>query len=88
MNDVRSVRPSVSLAAPGAAFREGEPVPLVPAADAPDARTVVDLKRLFRDLAARGRNDLDNGMVDGHVSLADRAAFAEKKANAEKLRGD
>ena len=50
--------------------------------------TVVDLKRLVRDLAARGRNDLDNGMVDGHVSLADRAAFAEKKANAEKLRGD
>ena len=41
MNDARSVRPSVSLAAPGAAFREGEPVPLVLAADAPDARTVV-----------------------------------------------
>ena len=34
--------------------------------------TVRDLRDLFRDLAARKRDDLDNGMVEGHVSLADK----------------
>ncbi len=38
----------------------------------------MDIRRLFRDLEARKRDALDNGMVDGHVSLADKAAFAEK----------
>ena len=37
--------------------------------------SIHDLRRLFRDLEARSRDPLDNGMVEGHVSLADKAAF-------------
>ena len=40
--------------------------------------TVMDLRRLFRDLETRTRDALDNGMVEGNVSLADKAAFAAK----------
>lgn len=40
----------------------------------------IDLKRLFRDLKARVDNPLDNGQVDGHVSISDKAQF-------EKLEG-
>ena len=39
---------------------------------------IVDMRRMFRDLAVRTQvNDLDNGMVEGNVSLADKAAFAK-----------
>lgn len=31
-----------------------------------------DLRQMYRDLAARKENELDNGQVDGHVSLADK----------------
>ena len=34
---------------------------------------VIDLKRLFRDLAARVENPLDDGRVSGHVSVVDLA---------------
>ncbi len=36
-----------------------------------------DLFRLFRDLNAREANHLDNGQVDGHVSIADKSKFGQ-----------
>jgi len=39
----------------------------------------VDLFRLFRDLKARVANPLDNGQVEGHVSLVDKAEFEKKE---------
>ena len=43
----------------------------------------IDLFRLFRDLKARIANPLDNGQVDGHVSLADKAKFEELEHKSE-----
>lgn len=36
---------------------------------------VIDLRHMFRDLEERVDNPLDDGWVDGHVSLADQAKF-------------
>lgn len=36
---------------------------------------LIDMRALFRDLEARVANPLDNGVVEGHVSLADKARF-------------
>jgi Na+/proline symporter len=42
---------------------------------------IIDIRRLFRDLAARTDDPLDNGMVEGHISLADKAIFDAKGYN-------
>ncbi|MBQ6473081.1 MAG: hypothetical protein IJJ33_13940, partial [Victivallales bacterium] len=46
---------------------------------------VIDLKRMFHDLAARTQiNDLDNGMVEGNVSLADKKIFEQVDSNPDR----
>ena len=50
-----------------------------------------DLLRLFRDLGGREDNPLDNGMVEGHLSLMDKAkleAVDEKADKAEEAEAD
>ena len=45
---------------------------------------VIGLRQLFRDLAARGEVDaLDDGRVEGHVSLADRRALESVDQKAD-----
>jgi Na+/proline symporter len=44
---------------------------------------VIDLRRLFRDLAKREVNDLDDGRVEGHVSLADKIRFEKLEHEKE-----
>ena len=41
---------------------------------------IKDMRQLFIDLDKRIRDDLDNGMVEGNVSLSDKAIFAEREA--------
>ena len=46
---------------------------------------IKDIRALLRDLAARERNELDNGMVsEDHVSLADQAIYAAREAGEKK----
>lgn len=42
-----------------------------------------DMIRMFRDLKTRVDNPLDDGRVEGHVSLADQAAFAAQEKKQE-----
>ncbi len=44
----------------------------------------VDLFRLFRDLERRVADPLDNGQVDGHVSISDKAKFAQLEKEDQK----
>lgn len=44
---------------------------------------MIDLFRLFRDLKKRVNNPLDSGWVEGHVSIADKAAMEEAEKMAQ-----
>jgi solute:Na+ symporter, SSS family len=48
----------------------------------------VDLRRLFRDLKARSDNPLDNGQVDGHVSISDKELFEELEQHEPDIDGE
>ena len=46
---------------------------------------IIDMRQLFRDLDARAADDLDNGVVEGNMSLSDKAKFEalEKQEKSE-----
>jgi Na+/proline symporter len=46
---------------------------------------IVDLRRLFKDLAARVNNPLDDGWVVGHVSLVDAEKLGSEEEKQEAL---
>jgi hypothetical protein len=47
---------------------------------------VIDLRRMFHDLEVREINNLDNGMVEGHISLADKSQLdkIDKASSSQK----
>ena len=46
---------------------------------------IIDMRQMFRDLAARTQlNELDNGMVEGHVSIADKKSFEQMEQKSTK----
>lgn len=49
---------------------------------------VIDIRRMFRDLAKLASNPLDDGWVDGHVSRADVKEFAEDEEKAQEPQND
>ena len=49
---------------------------------------VMDMYRLFRDLERRTVDPLDNGAVEGNVSLSDKAKFSEAEAQAAAGKGE
>ena len=38
---------------------------------------IIDMRRLYRDLTARVNDPLDDGWVEGHVSLADKTKLGK-----------
>ena len=48
----------------------------------------VDIYRLFRDLEKRVADPLDNGWVEGQVSLSDKERFAKLESERKKLAGN
>ena len=42
---------------------------------------IKDIRRLFHDLGARVDNPLDDGWVEGHVSLVDVAELSDDESN-------
>ena len=44
---------------------------------------VIDIRRLFKDLAKRVDNPFDDGWVEGHVSLVDKTTFGGDENNPE-----
>ena len=45
---------------------------------------VIDLRKMFQALKSRPEDDLDNGLVEGRVSLSDRKKFEQIESGNSK----